>query len=688
MPTALKALPTPYRNPSSLYVLLAHAEKAVAAGASATIEDYIEAFNGKSDQDKKLEVDRFKSRAPRADLDSASHLIANNGAKVKSLDGISHFKSEQEIEKSLADFRNLYDVRARIMRLNGETKRRDGHIGLSTFRQICFPPLPAQSVLAKEIESPTLSGTLAAVDVFMGHHNLDPYVFLNASKGYKAMTSLLKVLYDNQEGSNGYVVHMLTQYRASHFPLPIDEAMKGDGSGASTAFSKDEGDRNRVIKSILALVPIFNGISDKDFLEAGMDKQFRLVENFIGKANDKAASQRKTYLGKLMSMPGIVAYRARLATKAEPADMRPAEDRAALEFQEHEASEVHTTWNVFRSVPIVDAGDEETGIWSLEKLPTLHQKEPYQFRGDHNKRWPWGDVNHFGRVHPAFSDPAEPTRCDSRVEIGKATVKGIDYLHKLYRNELPHINSALVQSGVDARPPKMMQSSEFKRVIEAEIKRYLEAVRNNDVPDCYANQRVARLARENCDSEEEADALVGDGENPQYGVLLDDYAIEAQPLAAYGNIVGIFSGLDLDEKGRETYLATLGKTLGEQYLASDGIANMRANTDKNTLATLGFGNQMRCINTGVDMQVSGIVRSDLHKCNVIFAPAEVGLRDRDGNPYRMKLVFGLQIRPVGPGKQLKAYYGSAYRLDQSGTGVASEAEVRIKDEPEDPPTLS
>jgi hypothetical protein len=69
-------------------------------------------------------------------------------------------------------------------------------------------------------------------------------------------------------------------------------------------------------------------------------------------------------------------------------------------------------------------------------------------------------------------------------------------------------------------------------------------------------------------------------------------------------------------------------------------------------------------------------------------PAEVGLRDRDGNPYRMKLVFGLQIRPVGPGKQLKAYYGSAYRLDQSGTGVASEAEVRIKDEPEDPPTLS
>lgn len=131
------------------------------------------------------------------------------------------------------------------------------------------------------------------------------------------------------------------------------------------------------------------------------------------------------------------------------------------------------------------------------------------------------------------------------------------------------------------------------------------------------------------------------------------------------------------------HLATLGEELGEQRLASDGIADMESTAGKNTFATLGFSNQMRCINTGATRQASGIVRSDQNACNVVLGSAEVKLNDREGNPCTMKALFSLQYRPVEPGKQLKAYYGAAYTLDEPDTGSPSGTAAQIKEEPQD-----
>lgn len=683
--TAMDVLPAGYQKASYLYALLAHAEAAVRNKKVKSVDDFLKGFSEKVEEDRETQLRAYAKQGKDARLEAkeavTSAAIAVHCKNVRGID--KYLDSKEQILDCLDNFKNFSNFVKSEIRPNAAS--------VAPLREVVFPPRPVQSALMHETDMGALAGgmmgSFIAADMHLALNDMDPYIFIDGSKGFGAMLEQMWELYTETDGQPNALKSAILKYRANHFPLPMDlvfsEERKNYKAAKATAdTSKADSEFSRY-GTLFSLVPHFHKMSDREFLNADLDYQVLLVLEFEeknlnhGSVTQKAINRVKSYLGKILNSQPLQEYKKRLEMKSEPSEPRLADNQVNVVIQENESSEVHSSWNVSRTRTVFDENVEPAGIVS-EALPPIFQEEAYQFRPEHNKRWPWGDVNNFGQVHPAFCDPAAPTRCAGNVVIGDVAIQDIDHLYKLYMDGLPLINISLAEKNSTAPLPKKMKKDQFEKIIKDGIADYLNTVKKHETPACYRNQKVQRLREENCEPDEVA-ALVGDGTNPEYGVLLEQYETEKQPLAAYGRIVGIFSGIELDDEAKGIYLDKLGEEIGERYLATNSIALGAAGGAGNTLATLGFGNQMRCMNTGTRKQQSGIVRSDESKCNVVFGTAQVDITDKDGVPRTMKAVFGLQLRPVEKDKQLKGYYGRSYTIDTKDTTGPS-GSVQVKQE--------
>ncbi|WP_151635920.1 hypothetical protein [Noviherbaspirillum aerium] len=683
--TALDVLPAGYQKASYLYALLGHAEAAVRNEEVKSVDDFLEKFSEKAEEDKETQLKAYAKQRKDAGLKAKeaapSAAIAVKCKEVRRID--KYLDSSERILHCLGNFKNFSEF------ANGKMKPATESV--SPLREVTFPPLPIQNALMSDMDMDAMPsgmmGSFIAADMHLAMKDMDPYIFIDGSKGFDAMLKQMSELYAETERQPTRLKSALLEYRAHHFPLPMDhvfseEMQRLKATKASTWVNRSDAQLRRY-QLFLPLVPYSQKMSDKEFLELNSEEQVQHVLTFEKKfinhriGNNKNISMTRSFLRRTLEGQPMQDYKKRLEMKGEASEPRLADNQVNVVIQENESSEVHSSWSVNRTRTVFDENVEPVGVVS-EPLPPIFQEEAYQFKPEHNKRWPWGDVHNFGQVHPAFCEPAEPTRCAGNVVIGNVAVHDIDHLYKLYMDGLPLINISLAEKNSTAPLPKKMRKDQFEKIVKDGITDYLNAVKKHETPACYQNQKVERLREENCEPDEVA-ALVGDGTNPEYGVLLEQYETEKQPLAAYGRIVGIFSGIELDDEARGIYLDKLGEEIGERYLATNGIALGIAGGAGNTLATLGFGNQMRCMNTGTRKQQSGIVRSDESRCNVVFGTAQVDITDKDGVPRAMKAVFGLQIRPVEKDKQLKGYYGRGYTIDTEDTAGPS-GSVQVKQE--------
>lgn len=684
---AIDLLPAGDQKASNLYLLLAHAAEGTVDNSKdmdnearqKSIDEFLEGFAKKTVAGKcEWLKARGKTLTPKEKIDASrfEQALSAKYSKTRHMD--TRLNSVNSLQRALANFKAFSDFAQSL-------KTSDAHHGSALLRELCFRPGPLQTALElrqnEDSADPRRQGMIAAYEMRLARLGMDPRVLLEASKGPEAMLEQLRQLYIDRENCSS-VKNALMGYRVNVFPLHMDFAMKDYLQNLILLDTVDDIRNLKKYCQVLPIIPYFHGMSEKTFLDLDIDKQVQLYKKYTcAKLSSSADTVTKSYLLKILTSSALKAYKARLTMKTEPGDLRIPGNSVRIDMQEGKSSEVHAAWDVTRTRTIFDENVDLLEI-STEKLPPITLKQQYEFTPEHNKRWPWGDVDNFGQVHPAFSHPDDPTRCADNIVIGKVKIQDREMLYKLYKDELPNINAVLLESRSTARAPKMMTPDEFTKKIEAGISEYLEAVKKSEIPACYENQQVVRLKPDHCDDPEEVAALVGDGKNAQNGIVLNQYEIENQPLAAYGRIVGIFSGIELNADTKKRYLDTLGEELGERYLATDGMALKGSTANTNTLATLGFGNQMRCMNTGATKQPSGIVRSDREKCSVVFSSAQVSMTDKDGEPRLMQIIFGLQYRPVEKDKQLKGYYGSQYRLDSSDAAGPGSS-TQVKEEPED-----